>query len=97
LKTINSLWKLWEALLLNISVMVTGDNPRTCCLAVQIISTLIQPLPFKGTVLNNAIIYKNKIRPYMTIYDDEHKKIQNNSITNVIIGVTNPLFLKVSL
>lgn len=49
---------------------------------------MISPIEFGGDY-----------RPYFTIYDPDYKTYQEEhekkKITNVVLGVTNPLFMKV--
>ena len=58
--------------------------------AVLGIVSLISPLNYAGDY-----------RPYFTIYDPDYKHYQleqdQKQIKNVLLGVTNPLFIKVNI
>jgi hypothetical protein len=87
---LNLLWKLWELTLTNQSFMLIADSPNTCSEAIFSILSLISPLEYIGDY-----------RPYFTICDPDFKIIieesQRKMMRNIIIGVTNPLFLRVYL
>jgi len=67
-----------------------SDTPTESSEAVLGLISLIYPLEYQGD-------YK----PYFTIYDPYYKQMQESyekkNVKSVIVGVTNPLFLKVIL
>jgi hypothetical protein len=68
--------------------MIVGDSPSIVSNAVLGAISLISPLE-----------YISDFKPYMTVYDEEFHDIQKTMVEhpdrmNIIIGVTNPLFLK---
>lgn len=46
--------------------------------------------------LISPLVYHGSYQPFLTVYDPEFKRLQQNSktIKNYVIGSTNPLFLK---
>jgi len=84
---INLLYKLWELVMTNQPLLVISDAPSDCSETVFGLISLISPLDFNGD-------YK----PYFTIYDPAYRVYQEQYerkvISNAILGVTNPLFLK---
>jgi len=84
------LWKLWELVLTNQPIMVVSDLPSECSETVLGLLSTICPLE-----------YQTDYKPYFTIYDPEYREIQDLYDKKIakcaIIGVTNPLFLKVIL
>ena len=82
------LWKLWELVLTNQPIMVVSDLPSECSETVLGLLSTICPLE-----------YQTDYKPYFTIYDPEYREIQDLYDKKIakcaIIGVTNPLFLKV--
>lgn len=81
------LWDCWELALTNQPFMLVGDSPAICGQAIFAILSLISPLEYIGD-----------FRPYFTIYDNDFKRISEQldaaSLNNIVIGVTNQLFLK---
>lgn len=81
------LWKLWESVLCNQPIMIMSDSPAESSEAVLSLVSLIYPLEYQGD-------YK----PYFTIYDPCYKQMQEmyekKTFRSIILGVTNPLFLK---
>ncbi|CAD8130542.1 unnamed protein product [Paramecium sonneborni] len=79
--------KLWELILTNQQFMVIADSPYQCSEIILGMISLISPMKFSGDY-----------RPYFTIYDKEFQQInqelENSIVRNIIIGVTNPFFLK---
>ena len=55
---------MWEYLLLNKSVMIYSQSPKSCAIVSFAIMYFIQPLSFKGM-----------LKPYLTIYDPDHQKL----------------------
>ena len=51
--------------------------------------------------LISPIEYTGEFKPYLTVHDPSYKTIQETyekkGIDNIVIGVTNPLFLKVRM
>lgn len=84
---IGYLWKLWEIMLTNQPLLVVHNNPGECSDAVFGLLSLISPIEYTGD-----------FRPYFTVYDSDYRVIQEahdkNCLSNIIIGVTNPLFMK---
>lgn len=68
-------------------ILVLSDSPMICSNAVLAIVSLISPVEYTGD-----------IRPYFTIFDPDFRDIQthteNRTLGPMIIGVTNPFFLK---
>ena len=81
-------FKLWEVAIRNESIMVLGDSPDVCSKAVFIFNSLVYPLEFSGNT-----------SPYFTVFDPLFNNIKEEKKRpfNLVIGVTNPLFLKVIL
>lgn len=67
--------------------MIITDSPNQCSELVLASISLISPLTYTGDY-----------RPYFTIYDPEFPLIQQeldqSIVRSIIIGVTNPFFLK---
>jgi hypothetical protein len=93
-----SLWQVWELLMCGESLMVYAPTPDLCSRAVFSLVSLLGPFPFSGD-----------FRPYFTIYDSDFETLADLFGTNkagapcatrgamippLIIGVTNPFFLK---
>lgn len=87
MKKVDLVWKLWEIVLLNKSILIISDKPSISSEVVYLLQSLIFPIQFRGRYF-----------PYFTIFDseldnfDDPKSLHNN----LIIGVTNPIFLKVA-
>jgi len=94
------LWKLWELVITNQPIMIMSDLPNQCryisCKLNNFVSeavlglvSIIYPLEFQG-----------EFKPFFTIYDPDYKSIQElyskKIVKCAILGVTNPLFLKVN-
>jgi hypothetical protein len=86
MKKIDLVWKLWEIVLLNKSILVISDTPSISSEVVFLLQSIIFPIQFKG-----------KFHPYFTIFDNESDAMKSSDslLNNLVIGVTNPLFLKV--
>ncbi|KAL4443165.1 hypothetical protein ABPG74_002232 [Tetrahymena malaccensis] len=84
---IHNLWKIWEIVLTNQPLLIVADSPEECSELVFGAISLISPLEYVGDY-----------RPYFTIYDLEYKTIKDECdkkmTRNIIIGITNPFFLK---
>lgn len=82
------LWyKLWEIMMLNQSLLVVADSPSTCSDLVYALQSIISP--FRSS---------SEYYPYLTVFTQglsDIEKSMRTSKNGVIIGVTNPLFLKV--
>ena len=91
-----SLWQAWELLICGESIMVYAPSPDLCSRAVFALISTMAPLPFVGD-----------FRPYFTIYDSDFNTFaeslgngqqrshsSGSPIPPVILGVTNPFFLK---
>lgn len=82
------LWPLWELVLLNKAFLVLADKPYNASHAVLGAVSLISPLE-----------YASHYKPYLTVYDPDfpsiQKDVETKSLKNLIVGATNPLFLKV--
>jgi hypothetical protein len=82
------LWKLWEIVITGEPLIVLSDQPWICSIAVLALVSMISPVEYSGDY-----------RPYFTIFDPDFRDIQSacegNVIGSVILGVTNPLFMKV--
>ena len=76
---------LWELVLLGEPIVVIAPTPMLCSEGVQSLVSLIQPLQ-----------YMCDYRPYFTIHDSEFKEYTTKAqiAPNVILGVTNPFFVK---
>jgi hypothetical protein len=83
-----NLWFLWECAITGQPLMVISQSPEVCTRAVLGVMSIIAPL-----------IYAGDFRPYFTTYDPDFKHFQecveNDTVGCVILGVTNPFFLKV--
>ncbi|EAR85516.2 polarity axis stabilization protein (macronuclear) [Tetrahymena thermophila SB210] len=84
---VHNLWKIWEIVLTNQPLLIVADSPEECSELVFGAISLISPLEYVGDY-----------RPYFTIYDLEYKTIKDECdkkmTRNIIIGITNPFFLK---
>lgn len=69
-------------------MIIQTDLPHTCSLGVLSLISLICPLTFEGTFF-----------PYFTIFDTDFKEINDiidsDKQGSLILGVTNPFFMKV--
>ncbi|XP_002168763.2 protein DENND6A [Hydra vulgaris] len=76
---------LWELVLLGEPIVVIAPTPMLCSEGVQTLVSMIHPLH-----------YVCDYRPYFTIHDSEFKEYttKNQFFPNVILGVTNPYFVK---
>ena len=85
---LGNLWCLWELALTGQPLLVIGSSAEECSHAVLGIMSLISPITYHGD-----------FRPYFTIYDDDFKHFCNlhdrDMLPPLILGVTNPFFLKV--
>ncbi|EDV91876.1 protein DENND6B [Drosophila grimshawi] len=81
------LYTLWELIITAEPIVVVGTSPADCSHMVQALVALIAPLE-----------YCAEARPYFTIHDSEFREFTqecvNRSIPAVILGVTNPFFVK---
>ena len=81
------LWHLWELVLTGQGVMVIADSPAISSEAVLALVSLVAPLAYMGD-----------FRPYITLFDPDFKDFQTmndeKSVSQVILGTTNPFFLK---
>lgn len=87
---ISNIYTLWELVLTGEPIVVIGSSPADTSHMVQSLVSLIAPLE-----------YCAESRPYFTIHDSEFKEFtrdqaQTNTTTppGIIIGVTNPFFVK---
>lgn len=82
---ISHLHLLWELILTAEPLVVMASSPTECSAMVQALIYLIHPLPYAG-----------EYRPYFTIHDSEFKEFTKKQYNppNVILGVTNPFFVK---
>ncbi|KAM3139484.1 hypothetical protein pb186bvf_008320 [Paramecium bursaria] len=84
---LTSLTKIWELIITNQPYMVVSDSPTQGSDFILGSISLISPLTFVGD-----------FRPYFTIYDKDFQPIgqelENSIVRNIILGVTNPFFLK---
>ena len=78
-----SLWHFWELSITSSTLLFLSKTPSFCSNAVLGIVSLISP-----------IIYRSDYRPYFTIYDPDFRFFQNSSHSSVVLGTTNPFFLK---
>jgi hypothetical protein len=82
------LWyKLWEIMMLNENLLIVADSPSVCSEMVYGLLSIVKP--FESCC---------EFFPYMTVFDKDVDKVSfriNESQTGIVIGVTNPLFLKV--
>ena len=86
--SIEDTWQVWEMMILGEPILVLGDTPRSCSETVYSFIELIKPVPYGGD-----------FRPYFTIQDSDFKSIvkkedKDDTLPNVIIGTTNPVFNK---
>lgn len=84
-RKIDLIFKIWESVLLNRSILIFADSPDLSSEAVIVAVSLIFPLRYVG-----------EFHPYFTIFDQKFNSLKNQKLNdkNVIIGVTNPLFRK---
>jgi hypothetical protein len=82
---IDIIYKLWEIVMLNKSLIILADSPDLCSEAIYGLMSILFPIPFKG-----------KFFPYFTIFDQNFNLLRDNKDTekNLLLGVTNPLFIK---
>jgi hypothetical protein len=84
----SKLWLLWELVLTGEPILLVSPTPSQCSDAVIALVSLISPLRYCGDY-----------RPYFTIHDSDFKNFTQPSspdtIPSLILGVTNPFFLKV--
>ncbi|XP_030382038.1 protein DENND6B [Scaptodrosophila lebanonensis] len=84
---VENLYTLWELVITAEPIVVVGTSPADCSHMVQTLIALIAPLE-----------YCAEARPYFTIHDSEFKEFtqecSNRPIPSVILGVTNPFFVK---
>lgn len=84
---IDHLYTLWELVITSEPIVVVGTSPADCSHMVQALVAMIAPLE-----------YCAEARPYFTIHDSEFKEFthecSNRPIPAVILGVTNPFFVK---
>mmetsp|Transcript_42889 Transcript_42889/g.69569 ORF Transcript_42889/g.69569 Transcript_42889/m.69569 type:complete len:994 (+) Transcript_42889:126-3107(+) len=85
---VSSLTLLWELVLTGESILVLSPTPAQCSAAVLCLTSLITPLS-----------YACDFRPYFTIHDSDFKmftqsKRHNRCTPRVILGCTNPFFIK---
>ena len=84
-----NLWYCWELVLSGEAILVVASSPSACSQVVLGLVSLISP-----------IVYRGDYRPYFTIYDGDFKyysqlhDLGKLSSAPVILGVTNPFFLK---
>lgn len=85
---LGNLWCLWELALTGQPLLIIASSAQECSHAVLGIMSLISPITYHGD-----------FRPYFTIYDDDFKHFCNlhdrDMLPPLILGVTNPFFLKV--
>ncbi|KAF7492016.1 Protein DENND6A [Sarcoptes scabiei] len=77
---------LWELILTNEPIAVITQTPNVCSEIVNALVHLISPLK-----------YGADYRPFFTIHDSEFREYignQSKSLPPVILGVTNPFFVK---
>ncbi|KAL1916113.1 uncharacterized protein VTP21DRAFT_6117 [Calcarisporiella thermophila] len=82
---LEDLWLCWELMLLGEPVVLVAPSPDVCSEAVMALVDLISPIPYCGDY-----------RPYFTIQDADFKTYVNKGRVpaNIILGVTNPFFIK---
>lgn len=82
---LNHVQLLWELVLVGEPLVVMAPCPSNSASLVQSLISLIWPLR-----------YRNDYRPYFTIHDSEFKEYTSKarSPPRVILGVTNPFFIK---
>lgn len=88
-----AMWAYWELVLTGTSILVHSTSPTRCSDAVLALVSLIAPIPFCGD-----------FRPYFTIHDADFERYTSSpsepppaadgSGRGIILGVTNPYFLK---
>jgi len=82
-----ALWNLWELVICEIPLLIFSKTPSHCSHIVLSLISLIAPLRFTGDY-----------RPFITIYDSDinvfSKDHNESKLSNVIIGCSNPFFLK---
>jgi len=103
-----SLWLCWELVLLGEPVAVFSPSPTQGSDAVLALSTIILPVsfhlifskrktvPWADAPISLQIQYSGDVRPYFTVQDSDYKEFTTKTkpASNVIIGVTNPYFVK---
>ncbi|KAF9970887.1 hypothetical protein BGZ73_006267 [Actinomortierella ambigua] len=79
------LWLCWELMTLAEPIMLIGTSPEVCSEAVTSLVDLINPIPYCGDY-----------RPYFTIQDTDFKSFCNKTSppNSIVLGVTNPFFVK---
>ncbi|RIB02190.1 hypothetical protein C2G38_901698 [Gigaspora rosea] len=82
---IKDLWLCWELMLFAEPIVLMAPDPKICSESVLELMDIINPIPYCGDY-----------RPYFTIQDLDFKSFvtKNKPPSNVIIGVTNPFFIK---
>lgn len=81
---LDSLWALWELVVLGEPILVQGDTPRACGEAVWCLVEMVAPLE-----------YGLSWRPYFTVQDPEFRTVRGGKAwSGGILGVTNPVFGK---
>jgi len=82
---IPDLWLCWELVLLGEPLVVFSPSPIMGSDAVLALANIIAPIQYSGD-----------IRPYFTVQDSDYKEFATKTKVpaNVIIGVTNPYFIK---
>ena len=73
---------VWESTMLNKALLMVTDNPYRASRAVLAAVSLMNPLEYGG-----------EFHPYVTVYDTHLDRLQQ-ATDEVLIGATNPLFLK---
>ncbi|XP_039960419.1 protein DENND6B [Bactrocera neohumeralis] len=84
--TLENLYTLWELVLIAEPIVIVGTSPADCSHMVHSLVSLIAPIE-----------YCAEARPYFTIHDSEFKEFTReygNTPPPVILGVTNPFFIK---
>ena len=87
---VHNLWFLWELTLTGCPLLLLSRSPSACSDSVLALLSLISP-----------VLYRGDYRPYFTIYDPDFRHYQSlhdidvASLPAVMLGVTNPFFLKV--
>ena len=87
---LHNLWFLWELALSGAPLLLLARTPSSSSSSVLALVSLISP-----------IIYRGDYRPYFTIYDQDFRyyaslhDVDPASLPAVLLGVTNPFFLKV--
>lgn len=84
---VQELWGIWELLLFCEPIIVVGRTPKSVSEVVWNLVELIKPIP-----------YGADFRPYFTVQDPDFKRFVGRANqpqqSNVLLGVTNPLFSK---